>query len=148
MFSQACVKNSVHRAGHACPPARPPPRRMLRDAVNEQAVRTLLEYIFVYYLFSKGIMLSLEVIFLDLYNCTLIIFVQIYRSTLFENWCVIDTQRIHVEKLHTEFLQRIQTQNFSKQFKNRIQTQNSCTEFLHRIQVENSHIEFKCRIPA
>ena len=84
MFSQACVKNSVHKRehmrgthapppcpgthtldthtcppghtcpprartppGHACPPGHARPQRILRDAVNEQAVRILLECILV-----------------------------------------------------------------------------------------------------
>ena len=87
MFSQACVKNSVHRRGcvshaccppgHECPQAHMPPGhahssrhahlwahmppgthtptmhtpQILRDAVNERAVRILLEYILVMILF-------------------------------------------------------------------------------------------------
>ena len=69
MFSQACVKNLVHRGvcvsqhalpGNAAPPpghARPPPPgthapRILRDAINERAARILLECILVFVLFS------------------------------------------------------------------------------------------------
>ena len=94
MFSQACVKNSVHRGGgmcathaplprtlptmhvppamhaplpctpchtcspaihahqHACPPNIHVPPPILRDAVNERAVRILLECILVYYTFD------------------------------------------------------------------------------------------------
>ena len=78
MFSQACVKNSVHRGGamhgahtpeHARPPPRahmspghaylpgthaPPPRRILRDAVNERAVHILLECNLVVFAFVEN----------------------------------------------------------------------------------------------
>ena len=43
MFSQACVKNSVHKGG-GCLPL--PPPRALWDSVNKWVVRILLECIF------------------------------------------------------------------------------------------------------
>ena len=55
MFSQACVKNSVGGEGvrgmhpqARTPPSPSTPQRILRDAVNERAVRILLECILVY----------------------------------------------------------------------------------------------------
>ena len=44
IFSEACVKNSVHGGGGV--------RRIRRDTVNERAIRILLECIPVQYFFS------------------------------------------------------------------------------------------------
>ena len=49
IFSQVCVKNSVHMEG-GCPPGsrHPPEQCMLGDTGNRRAVRILLECILVY----------------------------------------------------------------------------------------------------
>ena len=48
MFLDLCVGHSVHRGGlHREGWAEPPPHRILRDSVNERAVRILLKCILV-----------------------------------------------------------------------------------------------------
>ena len=77
IFSEACVKNSVHRGGacvaggvrggracmaggHVWHPRSPvPPRQILRDAVNERAARILLKCILVFQIHMESFFCTL-----------------------------------------------------------------------------------------